>query len=140
MRVAEGIRNGVPVRKSVQEANQPILRRQLRMDTIKIKIEGYDFEEVASQLVQLSEKHKAVMIQVNPPSNKFGGFALEPAMIMATGVDALAIVLNFLVIYIHGKLLKGFTDGLTKNKAEVTPEHTGKIIIYAPSGLTESAE
>jgi hypothetical protein len=61
-------------------------------------------------------------------------------MIMATGVDALAIVLNFLVIYIHGKLLKGFTDGLTKNKAEVTPEHTGKIIIYAPNGLTESAE
>jgi hypothetical protein len=53
---------------SVQEANQPILRRQLRMDTIKIKIEGYDFEEVASQLVQLSEKDKAVMIQVNPPS------------------------------------------------------------------------
>jgi long-chain acyl-CoA synthetase len=37
------------------------------METIKIRVEGFDFEEVTSHLMQLS-KDQAVSIQVNAPS------------------------------------------------------------------------
>ena len=69
------------------------------METVKIRVEGFDFDDVASELMKLS-KDEGVDIQVKPSSVGFGGLALDPAMIIASGASVLSALITSLLAYL----------------------------------------
>jgi len=69
------------------------------METIKIRVEGFDFEQVASELAKLSEDEN-VDIQVKPSSIGFNGLALDPATIIVSGAGVLSALITSLLAYL----------------------------------------
>jgi hypothetical protein len=69
------------------------------MKTIEIRVERFDFEDVASHLMQLS-KDEGVSIQVTPPPVGSSGLALDTPTIIASGANVLAVVITSLFLYL----------------------------------------
>ncbi|GJQ59624.1 MAG: hypothetical protein D8M57_06700 [Candidatus Scalindua sp. AMX11] len=69
------------------------------METIKITVEGFDFDEVATELKTLSETQD-IDIQVKPSSGNFGGLALDPATIIVAGSSVLSALITALFAYL----------------------------------------
>jgi len=111
------------------------------METIEVRVEGFDFDEVASYLAQLS-KDEAVNIQVKHPSYGPGGLALDSSTIIliASGINLLAAVINLLSKLPSGTGVEGGkasrkyitlqTKGRKYRLPLVTPPHEIKIEDY----------
>jgi hypothetical protein len=69
------------------------------METIKIRVEGFDFDEVANELMKLS-KEESVDIQVKTSSIGFRGLALDPATIIVSGASVLSALITSLITYL----------------------------------------
>jgi hypothetical protein len=69
------------------------------MESIKITVKGFDFGEVASELLKLS-KDENIDIQVKPSSIGYGGLSLDPAMIIASGASVLSALITSLLAYL----------------------------------------
>jgi len=69
------------------------------METVRIKVEGFNFDEVTSELVKLSTD-EGIDIQVKPSSIGYGGLALDPAMIIASGASVLSALITSLLAYL----------------------------------------
>ena len=72
------------------------------METVKIRVEGFDFGEIANELVKVS-KGEDIDIQVNPSSVEFGGLALDPATIIVSGASVLSALVTSLLTYLGTK-------------------------------------
>jgi hypothetical protein len=72
------------------------------METIEVRVEGFDFEEVASHLAQLS-KDERITIQVKQPSSGSSGLALDSETIILTAsfINLLAVVIKVLSDYLR---------------------------------------
>lgn len=69
------------------------------MESIQIIVKGFDFDEIASELVKLS-KGEGVDIQVKPSSIGYGGLSLDPAMVIASGASVLSALITSLLAYL----------------------------------------
>lgn len=69
------------------------------METLKISVEGFDFDEVASELKRLAETQD-MNVQVKPASVDFGGLALDPATIIVSGASVLSALITALFAYL----------------------------------------
>jgi hypothetical protein len=69
------------------------------METVKIKVEGFNFDEVTSELVKLATD-ESIDIQVKPSSIGYSGLALDPAMIIASGASVLSALITSLLAYL----------------------------------------
>lgn len=69
------------------------------METVKIRVEGFDFDEVASEIMKFSNDEN-IDIQVKPSSIGFGGLALDPATIIASGASILSALITSLLAYL----------------------------------------
>ena len=69
------------------------------METLKISVEGFDFDEVASELKRLTETQD-INVQVKPASVNFGGLALDPATIIVSGASVLSALITALFAYL----------------------------------------
>jgi len=69
------------------------------METVKISVEGFDFDEVANELKKLSET-QGIDIRVKPSSVDFGGFAFDPATIIVSGTSVLSALITALFAYL----------------------------------------
>lgn len=72
------------------------------METIKIFVEGFDFDEFSHELKRLTETTD-VDIQVKPSSVDFGGLALDPATIIVSGTSILSTLITALFAYLATK-------------------------------------
>lgn len=69
------------------------------METVKISVEGFDFDEVANELQKLS-KAPNIDVRVKPSSVDFGGLALDPATIIVSGASVLSALITALFAYL----------------------------------------
>lgn len=95
------------------------------METVKIRVEGFDFDEVASELMKLS-KDEGVDIQVKSASVGFGGLALDPATIIASGASVLSALITSLLAYLA-----------TRNTGAVTITGVNGWKVEIPKGTSQ---
>lgn len=72
------------------------------METIKITIQGFEFDEVATELKNLADSD-TVEVKVKPSSIDFGGLALDPATIIVSGAGVLSSLITALFTYMATK-------------------------------------
>ena len=107
------------------------------METIKIRVEGFAFEEFASLFAQLL-KDARVSIQVNSSSERYGALAYDPATIIVQGPEIFAAVLNALAtssIYFDEESKKETREAAT---SKPTPGHTCTIVLRGTGGWRRS--
>lgn len=95
------------------------------METIKLTVDGYNFDEVASELKKLVETER-INIQAKPSSVDFGGLALDPATIIVSGASVLSALITALFAYLatrrNGMIIISGSNG---RKIEI-PKGTSK--------------
>ena len=69
------------------------------MEEIKIRVDGFDFDEVTNELIKLSID-ESIDFQVKQSSIGYGGFALDPATIIASGASILSALITSLLAYL----------------------------------------
>lgn len=75
------------------------------MRTIEIRVDGFDFEDLTTHLMQLS-KDEGVSMKVKRPSVGPSGLRLDTAKIIASGANVLTTVIASLLLYL-GTVSKG---------------------------------
>lgn len=75
------------------------------MRTIEIRVDGFDFEDLTTHLMQLS-KDEGVSMKVKRPSVGPSGLGLDTAKIIASGANVLTTVIASLLLYL-GTVSKG---------------------------------
>jgi hypothetical protein len=96
---------------------------------IEIRVDGFDFEDVASHLMRLS-KDEGVTIQFKRSSVGPSGLALNTAAIIASGVSALSAVITSLFVYLGtvgtGEIIikgEGWRVEVPRNTSQKDIEH-----------------
>jgi hypothetical protein len=100
------------------------------METIKITVEGFDFDEVANELKILTEV-QGMDIKVKPSSVDFGGLALDPATIMVSGASVLSALITALFAYLSTRKSGAIViTGSNGRKIEIPKDTSREDIEY----------
>ena len=69
------------------------------MERIKLAVEGFDFDEVATELKEVVAT-EGINIEIKPSSVDFGGLALDPATIIVSGASVLSALITAIFTYV----------------------------------------